>query len=246
MFVPPLLSRCSLQLKRQRLKLMKSWCNRWLWVALPGVRVSCYSSSSLSCPYGCSARFCSASCFATHQASCPFVTFAKPVMMTFHESLKGASIGLAVARQGVPVLFNPCSIVFQRSFSATGCFTAGSMHPLARSPTVVLCAPWFEYFQHIELNVSRSRAALGRNRAQVRDAGRVLSGLVSHFRQALYEVEYCVPIACPWLDLLRVHFGPVCLVAQLCRAPFCSVQTSLWPGFSFRDHAHGLFFFFFF
>ena len=84
---------------------------------------SCYSSSSLSCPIGCSARFCSAVCFATHQASCPFVTFAKPVMITFHESLTGASTGWR-------------SVMFQRSFSATGCFTAGSLHPLARTPAV--------------------------------------------------------------------------------------------------------------
>ena len=160
--------------------------------------VSCYSSSSLSCPIGCSARFCSAACFATHQASCPFVTFAKPVMITFHESLNGASTGWAVAQQGVLVLFNPCSVMFQRSFSATGCFTAGSLHPLARSPTVEFWAslrPWFEYFQHTELNLSGSRAALGRSRAQVRDAGRVLSGLVSRFRQALLDGSF-------WLALL--------------------------------------------
>ena len=50
------------------------------------------------------------------------------------------------------------------------------------------------------------------------------------------EVEHCVPIACPWLDLLRFHLGPVCLVALLSRAPPCSVQPSLWPGFSFRSH----------
>ena len=160
--------------------------------------VSCYSSSSLSCPIGCSARFCLAACFATHQPSRPFVTFAKPVMITFHESLKGPSIRWAVAQQGVPVLFNPCSVMSQRSFSATGCFTAGSMHPLARSPTVEFWAslrPWFEYFQHIELNLSGSRAALGRSRAQVRDAGRVLSGLVSRFRQALLDGSF-------WLALL--------------------------------------------
>ena len=98
-------------------------------------------------------------------------------MITFHESLKGASNGWAVAQQGVPVLFNPCSVMFQRSFSATGCLTAGSLHPLARSPTVEFGASlrlWFECFQHIELNLSGSRAALGRSRAQVRDAGRVL------------------------------------------------------------------------
>ena len=95
-------------------------------------------------------------------------------------------LGLAVAQQGVPVL-NPCSVMFQRSFSATRCFTAGSLHPLARSPTVEFGAslrPWFEYFQHKEENLSGPRAAIGRSRAQVRDAGRILCGLVSRFRQA--------------------------------------------------------------
>ena len=216
--------------------------------------VSCFCTSSLSGPLGCPARFCSPACWNTHQASCPLVAFAKPVMVTFHESLKRASIGLAVAQQGVPVL-NPCSVMFQRSFSATGCFTAGSLHPLARSPTVefgVSLRPWFNNFQHIELHLSGPRAALGRSRAQVRDAGRVLSGLVSGFRQALLDgsfwlallpkrgkfwgsqvlfegsqVECCVPIACPCLNLLRFHFGPVCLVAQLSRAPPFSVQPSL-------------------
>ena len=37
--------------------------------------------------------------------------------------------------------------------------------------------PWCGYFQHIELSLSGSRAALGRSRAQVRDAGRVLFAL---------------------------------------------------------------------
>ena len=64
--------------------------------------VSCCSSSSLSCPIGCSARFCSAACFAGHQASCPFVTFAKPVMITFHESLKGASPAVPSRDFGLP------------------------------------------------------------------------------------------------------------------------------------------------
>ena len=191
--------------------------------------VSCFSTSSLTSPLSCPA----AACFATHQASCPFLAFAKPVMITFHESLKGASIGWAVAQQGVQVLFNPCSDMFQRSFSATGCRTAGSLHPLARSPALEFLAslrPWFEYFQHIELNLSGPRAALGRSRAQVRDAGRVLSGLVSRFRQALLDGSFWLAllpkrgkfwvsqvllkvlkwnavfqVACPWLDLLRFH-----------------------------------------
>ena len=79
--------------------------------------------------YSCSARLCSAACFGTHQASCPFVTFAKPAMITFHESLKGASTRWAVAQQGVLVLFSPCSVMFQRSFSATGCFYSGVSAP---------------------------------------------------------------------------------------------------------------------
>ena len=106
-------------------------------------------------------------------------------------------LDLAVAQQGVPVL-NPCSVMFQRSFSATWCFTAGSLHPLARSRTVefgVSLRPCFNNFQHIELNLSGPRAALGRSRAQVRDAGRVLSGLVSRFRQALLDGSF-------WLALL--------------------------------------------
>ena len=102
-------------------------------------------------------------------------------MTNFHESLKGASIGWAAAQQGVQVLFNPCSVMFQRSFSATGCFTGGSLRPLAQSPTIEFWAslrPWFEYFQHIELNLSGPRVAHGRSRAQVRDVGCVHSGLV--------------------------------------------------------------------
>ena len=192
--------------------------------------VSCYSSSSLSCPIGCSARSCLAACFATHQASCPFVSFAGPVMITLHESLKGASRGWAVAQQGVPVLFNPCSVMFQKSFSATGCFTAGSRHPLARSSTVEFWAslrPSFEYFQHIDLNLSGSRAALGRSRTEVRDAGRVLSGLVSRFRQALLDGSF-------WLALLPKR-GKFLAISKMCveliRAEAKQVlppQPSLW------------------
>ena len=177
--------------------------------------------------------------FCHSQASCPFVAFAKPVMITFHESLKGASTGWLVARQGVLVLFNPCSVMFQGSFSATGCFYNRVSAPAGPQSTVEFWAslrPWFEYFQHIELNLSGSRAALG---------------LVSRFRQALSdgsfwlallpkrgnfwcsqafegsEVKCCVPVACPWLDLLRFHFGAVCLVAQLSRAPLRSGPASL-------------------
>ena len=111
--------------------------------------VSCYSSCSLGCPIGCSARFCSAACFATHQASCPFVTFAKPVMITFHESLKGASIEWAVAQQGGALQLSPgyvSEVVF-----CDRLLYSGSLHPLARSSTVEFWAslrPWFEYFQH--------------------------------------------------------------------------------------------------
>ena len=68
--------------------------------------VSCYSSSSLGCPIGRPARFCSAVCFATHQASCPFVAF-KPVMIVFHESLKGASIGLGRCSTRCPGALQP-------------------------------------------------------------------------------------------------------------------------------------------
>ena len=53
--------------------------------------LSCFSAGSRISPLDCPARFCSAACFATHQASC--VAFAKPVMITFHKSPKGASIG---------------------------------------------------------------------------------------------------------------------------------------------------------
>ena len=45
-------------------------------------------------------------------------------------------------------------------------------------------------------------------------------------------VECCVPVTCAWLGLPRFHFGAVCLVAQLSRAPPCPVQYSLWPGAS--------------
>ena len=263
MFVPPLLSRCSLQLKRQRLKYLKSWW--WLWVALPGVRV--FLATLLVPSIGCSARFCSAACFANHKASCPFVSFAKPVMITFHESLKGASIGWAVAQQSVPVLFNPCSVMFQRSFSATGCFTAGSLHPLARSPTVDCWAslhPWFAcgaWPQTCPSARCRPRplwAGIALPTGVVgwlflaRSSSKACQVLGFTRASESSEVEDCVPIACPWLVLLRFHFGPVCLVAQLSRAPPCSVQPSLWPGFSFRsgtftrllpvrDHAHGHF-----
>ena len=48
----------------------------------------------------------------------------------------------------------------------------------------------FEYIQHTELNLSSPREALGLSRAQVRDAGLVLSGLVSRFRQALLDGSF--------------------------------------------------------
>ena len=115
--------------------------------------------------------------------------------------------------------------MFQRSFSATGCFTAGPLHPVARSPTVEFLAslrPWFEYFQHIELNLSGSRAALGRSRAQVRDAGRVLSGLVSRFRQALLDGSF-------WLVLLpkRGKFWAFTRASEGSEVEYCANRLSL-------------------
>ena len=161
--------------------------------SIPCWCATCSTTSSVTCPQGCPARFCLASCFATHQGTCLFVASAKPVMMTFHESLTGPCLGWAGAQQGVPVLFNPCSGMLQSSCSAAGCFSAVSLHPLARDPTLDFWASLrqrFEYFQNIELSLSSSPAALGRSRAQVRDASRVLCRLVSRFRQALLDGSF--------------------------------------------------------
>ena len=255
---PPLLSRCSPQLRRQQLSL-----RNLLQQDVIDDSTHCWCVA-LACPLGCPARFCSAACFVTHQASCPFVAFAKPVMITFHESLKGATIGWAVAQQRVPMLLNPCSVMLQRSSSATGCFTAGSLHPLSRSPTVefwLSLRSWFECVQHVELSLSGSRAALGRSLAQVRDAGRVLSGLVSRFRQALLDGFFWLALlprsgkcwgSQAFLQVLKWDavfqspvFGWSCsgfssvqyVLLQLSRVPPCS-----GTGFSFRGGALTRFF----
>ena len=67
--------------------------------------VSWFSTCSPTCSLGCPARFCSASCFATHQASCPLV------MITFHESLKGDSMACPSALQ--PLLGYVSEVVFR-------------------------------------------------------------------------------------------------------------------------------------
>ena len=112
--------------------------------------------------------FSSAARAAAHQASSPFVAFAEPVMITFQESPKGASIerGLLLNEASLccETLVQFC---FRGRFPRHGCFTAGSLHPLARSPTVefgVSLRPCFNNFQHIELNLSGPHAALGRSR----------------------------------------------------------------------------------
>ena len=78
---------------------------------------SCSAASFFTCPLGCPARFCLTACVATHQASCPLVAFAKPFMIAFHKSPQVASIGWAVAQQGVPVLFNPCPVTKTQSLA---------------------------------------------------------------------------------------------------------------------------------
>ena len=187
------------------------------------------------------------------------------VCKTRHDYLsqvaRRASIWWAVAQPDGQVPFNTCSVMHQMLFSATEGASPPSLCTRwpASSPAVEFWTslrPWFENLQqHTELSLSSSRTALGRSRAPKRDAGRVLSGSVSHSRQALLdgtfwlfffrrgnfwcftgglespEVGCCVPVVCPALDLLRFHIGAVRHFTLLTSAPHCPVQPALWPLF---------------
>ena len=182
-------------------------------------------------------------------------------MITIHESLKGASIGWAVAPGALqPLLGHVAEVVFFRQVAKQR-----GLHP------------WLGYFQHIELNLSGSRAALGRSRAQVRDAGRVLSWLVSRFREALLDGSFW-PALLPkrgkfwgsqdflkvlkWNNVFRSPvFGWTCsgftsvqhvLLHNCPELHFALSSLPCGPRFSFRsgaftrllpvrDHAHGHF-----
>ena len=115
--------------------------------------------------------------------------------------------GLACSSAFQPLFSHASGVVFRDMVLC--CRVSAPAGPLSHRGILGLPAPWFVHFQDIELSLSGPRAALGRSHAQVRDAGRVLSGLVSRFRQALLDGSSWLALL-PWRGKFRGGYRCSC------------------------------------